>query len=111
MSITFIFCSLINVIDWLQNHLIPCPFKALTGIDCPGCGFQRSVIALLQGDFSKSWHHYPPTIPLLILFVTAGITYRFPIKNNSFIMMMLIIAVGNFVLISYLVKILALVKH
>ncbi|WP_410478384.1 DUF2752 domain-containing protein [Pedobacter agri] len=99
------------MIDWLQNHLIPCPFKALTGIDCPGCGFQRSLIALLQGNLANSWHYYPPTIPLIILFLIAGIHYRFPVKNNSLVIKILIIAVGNFVMISYLIKMLTTARH
>jgi len=104
MFILFIFCSLINLVDWLQNHLIPCPFKALTGIDCPGCGFQRSFIALMQGDLSKSWLLYPPTIPLLLLFVTAGLMYKFRIKQRPLLLKILVIVVGNFVMISYLHK-------
>ena len=56
-------------IPWLQHHLIPCPFKYLTGIDCPGCGLQRSVIALIQGDFHRSITLYPATIPLLFFFL------------------------------------------
>jgi len=106
MFILFIFCSLINLVDWLQNHLISCPFKALTGIDCPGCGFQRSFIALIQGDLSQSWLLYPPTIPLLILFIAAGLLYKFPIKNQSLILRILVIVVGNFVMLSYLHKML-----
>ena len=92
------------MVDWLQNHLIPCPFKALTGIDCPGCGFQRSLMALFQGDFLKSWSIYPPTIPILLLFSIVAILYRFPIKNNHLAMKVLIIIVGNFVMISYFIK-------
>lgn len=26
-----------------------CPFKILTGLSCPGCGFQRAMHALLHG--------------------------------------------------------------
>ena len=46
--------------------LLPCPFKYAFGIDCPGCGFQRSVVALLEGGFYKSLQLYPPTIPFLL---------------------------------------------
>ncbi|NTE04878.1 DUF2752 domain-containing protein [Agrobacterium tumefaciens] len=101
---TFIFCSSINIFDWLQNHLLTCPFKALTGIDCPGCGFQRSIIALFQGNFHKSWLLYPPTIPVILLFVIAGILYKFPVKHQSLVLKILILVVGNFVMISYLYK-------
>ncbi|WP_276089466.1 DUF2752 domain-containing protein [Pedobacter sp. JY14-1] len=49
--------------------LLPCPFKYLTGLDCPGCGFQRSVIALMRGDVNSSLTLYPPAIPLILTFV------------------------------------------
>ncbi|KQM75112.1 hypothetical protein ASE74_03825 [Pedobacter sp. Leaf216] len=104
MFIIFIFCSLINFVDWLQNHLIACPFKALTGIDCPGCGFQRSLIALVQGNLSKSWSLYPPTIPLLLLFISTVILYKFNIKQRTLLFRIMVITVGNFVMISYLHK-------
>lgn len=107
-----IFCSRLVLITWLQNHLIPCPFKYLTGIDCPGCGFQRSIIALLQGDFHKSVGLYPPAIPLL-LFFGYGLadkylkldTPKFIIKKSLFML------VGSIVLISYCIKMWELYKH
>lgn len=33
-----------------------CVFKTLTGYDCPGCGSQRAIHALLQGNFAAAWH-------------------------------------------------------
>jgi hypothetical protein len=104
MILTDVFCSLINVFDWLQNHLIPCPFKALTSIDCPGCGFQRSFVALLQGDLAKSWFFYPPLIPLLFLFTFAGVTAKFPLKKQALVFRVMVLLVGNFVLLSYFLK-------
>lgn len=38
------------------NLLPKCPFKALTGLDCPGCGITRMVHALLHGDVVAAWH-------------------------------------------------------
>ena len=34
-----------------------CTFKALTGYDCPGCGFQRALHAALHGEFAMAWHY------------------------------------------------------
>lgn len=31
-----------------------CPFKMLTGLSCPGCGFQRAVHAFLHGRFYEA---------------------------------------------------------
>lgn len=36
-----------------------CPFKLLTGLDCPGCGSQRAIHALLTGDLAAAWHAHP----------------------------------------------------
>lgn len=30
--------------------LPPCPFRAMTGLDCPGCGSTRAVHEILHGD-------------------------------------------------------------
>lgn len=38
------------------NLLPKCPFKALTGLDCPGCGVTRMIHALLHGDVVAAWH-------------------------------------------------------
>jgi len=99
-----IFCSSVNLFNWLQNHLIPCPLKALTGFDCPGCGFQRAFILLVQGDFANSWSLYPPTVPILCLFICSGISYILSIKNRSAVINIAAIIVGNFVLLSYFYK-------
>ena len=107
-----IFCSQLSFINWLQNHLIPCPFKYLTGIDCPGCGFQRSMLALLQGDFHKSFLLYPSTVPLL-LFFTYGLADKYfnldTAKNT--VKKTLFMVVGSIVLISYCFKIWGLYTH
>lgn len=49
--------------------MFPCASKSFFNIDCPICGFQRSLVFLLQGDFKKSFVMYPPLIPVCILIV------------------------------------------
>lgn len=36
-----------------------CPFKLITGLDCPGCGSQRALHALLTGDLAAAWSAHP----------------------------------------------------
>ncbi|WP_461453478.1 DUF2752 domain-containing protein [Mucilaginibacter sp.] len=92
-----------NIVVWLQNHLLTCPFKALTGIDCPGCGFQRSVIELMQGNLSKSLYYYPATIPLIFttLFFIADMRLNFTKKESlkrGLLVFTALIITGSYVL-------------
>lgn len=91
-------------IKWMEGHLLPCPFKKLTGIDCPGCGFQRSVIALIKGDLKDSLHQYPATIPIIItcLFVWAAIKFNFDRRHVA--KKILYITTGSAIMISYIIK-------
>ena len=42
---------ILTLIDPAQSVWMPkCPFKLITGLQCPGCGGQRAAHALLQGD-------------------------------------------------------------
>lgn len=66
-----------------SSHLFPrCPFHALTGLDCPGCGSQRAVHALLHGDVVSAWHFnalLTASLPLLCVMVTVQLfPGRFP---------------------------------
>jgi hypothetical protein len=58
--------------------MMPCALKSIFGIDCPICGFQRSFLLLLQGNFIESFKAYPPLIFALVLIVYAVATVCFP---------------------------------
>ena len=46
---------LFYTIDPAESVWMPkCVMKQLTGWDCPGCGFQRSLHAALHGEFSQA---------------------------------------------------------
>ena len=48
----------VAAVDPNQPNLVPaCAFKALTGLDCPGCGGTRAVHALLHGDVGNALNH------------------------------------------------------
>src|ERR1700759_4186188 len=89
---------------WLQHHLLSCPFKALFGFDCPGCGFQRSCLALLQGDVKNSLLLYPATVPILITGVYMLISIRYKFANGPVIKKALFLSVALIITVSYAVK-------
>jgi hypothetical protein len=95
-------CNHLAFFQWLQGHLLPCPFKYFTGIDCPGCGFQRSVIALLHGDLHGSFALYPPAIPLLLYFAYGIADRLFKLDTNKeMIKKTLFIIMGSIIMVSY----------
>ena len=49
LTVFYYFC------DPSKSVLVPkCPFKLLTGWDCPSCGGQRAAHALLHGHFGEA---------------------------------------------------------
>lgn len=68
-----------SIIEWLSANMLTCSFKSLTGFDCPGCGNQRALIALLQGDIKASVQLYPALIFQLvtIIYTIAHIFFSF----------------------------------
>ena len=58
----------------LTGLALPCPFRAVTGLLCPGCGVTRLCLALLRGDWAAAWQANP--ILLLLLPVLAVLLIR-----------------------------------
>ncbi|TDW52322.1 uncharacterized protein DUF2752 [Flavobacterium sp. 270] len=65
----------------LEKYMIPCLFKKLFGIECLGCGFQRSLLLLFQGDFSASFKMYPAVFTTLLFFGLAALHFMDKSKN------------------------------
>ncbi|MDO9184731.1 MAG: DUF2752 domain-containing protein [Bacteroidia bacterium] len=91
---------------WLENHMMPCFYKQISGIDCPGCGMQRSFIDLLHGDFIASFKMYPALLPVLFtLGLTAAHLY-FKFKNGAIFIKYSFIFTISIITISYIIKLL-----
>ncbi|MDN3585841.1 DUF2752 domain-containing protein [Pedobacter aquatilis] len=91
--------------DWLSHHLFACPFKSQFGFDCPGCGLQRSGIALLQGNFVESFRLYPPTIFMVFLVLFTALHIQLDFKFGALIIKSTFIAIAVIIVINYIYKI------
>jgi len=63
----------VGMLEWIEAHQLPCLFKAVFGIDCPGCGFQRAVLFLLKGEWEASLAVWPGLLPLLTFLLLTGL--------------------------------------
>lgn len=72
-----------GLISFLEENLLSCPWKS-NGIECMGCGMQRSIIHLLKGEFIEAFYMYPPiyTIILMFSFLILHLKFQFKIGHK-----------------------------
>lgn len=70
-------CAVLAFVD-PSSALWPfhCPFKLIIGLQCPGCGFQRALHALLQGDVVAAARYnffFLYAIPYLLVIILSDV--------------------------------------
>jgi hypothetical protein len=90
----------------MEAHALPCFVKSIFHVDCPGCGFQRAVLLLGKGQVQQSWHQYPPTIPILLLFTFGLLHLKFNFSNGAKIITTGYLMIAMFVFCNYVLKLL-----
>lgn len=79
--------------------MFPCQYKQLLGLYCPMCGFQRSIIELLNGNFMNSVKIFPAIITMIIAIVVIIFFYLFkPQKLKIVVQAILISNLGIMIL-------------
>ena len=73
----FALCGGLLMLLSRAGHGVPCAFRLVTGLQCPGCGVTTMTLALLAGDFGAARRANPFlffTLPVL-LFVFPAAAY------------------------------------
>ncbi len=88
----------------IEDYMLPCFTKKIFGVDCPGCGMQRALALLIQGDFAAAFEMYPAiyTIIPLLGFLLADIF--FTVKYASKIISILAAVSVTLILTNYFLK-------
>ena len=90
----------------LEPYMLQCASKRFFEFDCPGCGLQRSINFLIQGEFAQAFWMYPAIYPLLTLFGFLAISRMVKIRYEQAITMVLAYATVFLILANFFYKLL-----
>lgn len=84
---------------------MPCMNKKIFGVECFGCGTQRSLALLLKGDFVGAFNMYPAIFTTLLFFVVVGL--HFIDKSRNYHKAIISLAVINAIImvVSYFYRV------
>ena len=88
----------------LEDYMLPCLNKKIFGIDCLGCGIQRALSLVFQGEFIAAFKMYPAIYTLLLLAIIVGVNFIYNIKYAQKIISILAILNIAIIVISYVIK-------
>ncbi|MEZ5012963.1 MAG: DUF2752 domain-containing protein [Chitinophagales bacterium] len=90
---------------WLETHMFRCPSVTWFGMECPGCGMQRSLIFLLKGQFLDSFLMYPPLLPLLGMVIYLALHLLFSFRSGAKILQYMFVGNAVLVFLNYTLRI------
>lgn len=88
-----------------EADMLPCMSKQLLGLECPGCGLQRAVALLLDGQLAESFVMYPGLYPMLLFFGFAALDRFANFRQGPRITSALGLLTAGAILVNYLLKI------
>jgi hypothetical protein len=84
--------------------MLECHWKSTLGIECPGCGFQRSVELLFHGDIWGSIQLFPATIPLFVTLLFTVMHLKFKFRKGAKIIIVLFALSAGLMVLNFCMK-------
>jgi hypothetical protein len=88
----------------LDEYMIPCMSKKIFGVECLGCGTQRAMALLFNGDFVGAFNMFPAIYTLLLLFASLGLHFIDKKRNYNKPIIYLAITNGIVMIVSFFFK-------
>jgi len=92
-----------GLVPFLEDHLLSCPWKQV-GLECTGCGLQRSIILILKGEFVAAFAMYPAIYTLFLMFVFMGFHLKFNFEKGAQILKWLFVLNIGIIVTHYILK-------
>ncbi|RYZ83981.1 MAG: DUF2752 domain-containing protein [Proteobacteria bacterium] len=89
----------------MDDYMLPCLNKKIFGFDCPGCGTQRALAFLADGEFTKAFNMFPAIYTTLLFFVVVAL--HFIDRSHKYTKLIIWLAIANaaITIIAYIYKI------
>ncbi|TDP59524.1 DUF2752 domain-containing protein [Flavobacterium dankookense] len=81
----------------MEEYMLPCMNKKLLGIECFGCGTQRSFLLLIKGDFVGAFNMFPAIFTTVLFFLVLAL--HFIDKSRNYQKAIISLAVINAIII------------
>jgi Protein of unknown function (DUF2752) len=62
---------------FVGGYAPPCLTRMIIHVPCPGCGFSRSLLQLLNGNLKNSFRYHPMTVPTIVFAVIYALSALF----------------------------------
>ena len=88
----------------LNDYMLPCLWKKTFHIDCLGCGFQRSLVFLIKGEFGLAFKMYPAIFTILFMLFYMVLHTKYNFSNGHKVLLALFVINVIIIITSYIFK-------
>lgn len=88
----------------MEKYMLPCMNKSIFGIECPGCGLQRSFLMLCEGRFVDAFFMFPAIYTTIAFVMLIGLHFTDRSRNYVKAIIWTAIANGTITIVSYILK-------
>ena len=85
----------------MEEYMLPCMNKKLLGIECFGCGTQRSFLLLIKGDFVGAFNMFPAIFTTVLFFLVLALHFIDKSRNYQKAIISLAIINAIIMVVSY----------
>ncbi|WP_255493216.1 DUF2752 domain-containing protein [Flavobacterium sp. SOK18b] len=88
----------------LEKYMLPCLSKTIFGIECLGCGFQRALLLLIQGNLTEAFKMYPAVYSSILFIACCTLGFLDKKRKYSNLIITTGIINGVFMIVGYYFK-------